>query len=100
MKKFLLYVSAAAAMMLAGSCQKEVLAPVSEGEVIKDIFGEYPVYLFDDVLSELDDGRRKYVLEGAGEKQFIITSCEPEELLGYTAREIDVFGGKYVFTHR
>ena len=32
MKKFLLYVSAAAAMMLAGSCQKEALAPVSEGE--------------------------------------------------------------------
>ena len=32
MKKFLLYVSAAAAMMLAGSCQKEVLSPVSEGE--------------------------------------------------------------------
>ena len=32
MKKFLLYASAVAAMMLAGSCQKEVLAPVSEGE--------------------------------------------------------------------
>ena len=32
MKKFLLYVSAAAAMMFAGSCQKEALAPVSEGE--------------------------------------------------------------------
>lgn len=31
MKKFLLYVSAAA-MMLAESCQKEALAPVSEGE--------------------------------------------------------------------
>ena len=32
MKKFLLYASAIASMMLAGSCQKEVLAPVSEGE--------------------------------------------------------------------
>lgn len=32
MKKFLLYASAVSAMMLAGSCQKEVLAPVSEGE--------------------------------------------------------------------
>ena len=32
MKKFLLYASAVSAMMLAGSCQKEVLEPVSEGE--------------------------------------------------------------------
>lgn len=32
MKKFLLYASAVSAMMLAGSCQKEVLSPVSEGE--------------------------------------------------------------------
>lgn len=32
MKKFLLYVSAVSAMMLAGSCQKEAVEPVSEGE--------------------------------------------------------------------
>ena len=32
MKKFLLYASAVSAMMLAGSCQKEVINPVSEGE--------------------------------------------------------------------
>ena len=33
MKKFLLYASAVSAMMLAGSCQKETIKPVSEGEV-------------------------------------------------------------------
>ena len=32
MKKFLLYASAVAAMLSAGSCQKEVFSPVSEGE--------------------------------------------------------------------
>ena len=32
MKKFLLYASAVAAMLSAGSCQKEVFNPVSEGE--------------------------------------------------------------------
>ena len=73
---------------------------LAEGEVIKEMSGEYPVFLFDDVLSELDDTRRRYVLEGAKDKQFIITSCEPEELLGYTSNEIDVFGGKYVSSHR
>ena len=49
---------------------------LGEGEVNKSICGEYPVFLFDDVLSELDENRKKYVLEGIGEKQIIITSCE------------------------
>ena len=40
---------------------------LSEGEVIKEICGEYPVFLFDDVLSELDERRRKYVLSEIGE---------------------------------
>ncbi len=73
---------------------------LAEGELIKDICGEYPVYLFDDVLSELDDKRKRYVLSGAEGKQFIITSCEAEDLLGYTDNEIDVSGGKYVSAHR
>ena len=73
---------------------------LAEGEVIKEIFGEYPVYLFDDVLSELDGERKKYVLSGAKEKQFIISSCEPIDFLEFDARKIDVSGGKYVFTHR
>ena len=51
---------------------------LAEGEVCREICGEYPVYLFDDVLSELDAARREYVLSDVGEKQIIITSCEPE----------------------
>ena len=73
---------------------------LAEGEVIKEICGEYPVFLFDDVLSELDDRRRKYVLEGIGKRQIIITSCEPNECLGYTDNEIEVTGGRYVSSHR
>ena len=73
---------------------------LAEGEVIKEICGEYPVFLFDDVLSELDDRRRKYVLEGIGKRQIIITSCEPNECLGYTDNEIEVMGGQYVSSHR
>ena len=68
---------------------------LAEGEVIKEISGEYPVFLFDDVLSELDDRRRKYVLSGKGEKQIIITSCEPDECRGFTDKEIDVSEGEY-----
>ncbi len=73
---------------------------LAEGEVIKEVSGEYPVFLFDDVLSELDEGRREYVLSGKNDRQIIITSCEPDECLGYTDREIDVCGGEYVSSHR
>jgi DNA replication and repair protein RecF len=73
---------------------------LSEGEVIKEICGEYPVFLFDDVLSELDEKRRKYVLSGIGDRQIIITSCEADECLGFTENEIEVTGGRYVSSHR
>lgn len=68
---------------------------LAEGEVIREISGEYPVFLFDDVLSELDDERRKYILSGVKDKQLIITSCSRDESEGFTDREIDVNQGKF-----
>lgn len=68
---------------------------LAEGEVIREISGEYPVFLFDDVLSELDSERRKYILSGKDKKQIIITSCSRDESLGFTDREIDVNRGKF-----
>ena len=68
---------------------------LAEGEVNKEICGEYPVFLFDDVLSELDERRRKYVLEGIGEKQIIITSCEKDTDIRENGRKIEVSGGIY-----
>ncbi len=50
---------------------------LAEGEISKDIGGEYPVFLLDDVLSELDGGRRAYVLGALKDRQIIVTSCEP-----------------------
>jgi len=73
---------------------------LSEGEVIREMFGEYPVFLFDDVLSELDETRRNYVLSGVGQRQIIITSCDPDEFSGIEFNEIDVCRGNYVHTHR
>ena len=68
---------------------------LAEGEVIHSLTGDYPVYLFDDVLSELDDRRRRYVLSGLGERQIIITSCESEEYRQYGANIIEVADGAY-----
>lgn len=73
---------------------------LAEGEVIKDEFGEYPVFIFDDVMSELDEQRRKYIIEKAGEKQIIITSCESESYRGIADNIIEVSGGEYVSAHR
>ena len=67
---------------------------LAEGEVNREICGEYPVYLFDDVLSELDDKRQSYVLSGKLGKQIIITSCEKEK--GKNIKNlIEVKGGYY-----
>lgn len=68
---------------------------LAEGEVIKEITGEYPVYLFDDVLSELDERRKKFVLMGLKDKQLIITSCENIEKYIEGAKIIRVKGGTY-----
>ncbi len=73
---------------------------LSEGEVSREICGEYPVFLFDDVLSELDEKRRKYLLEGIGERQIIITSCEADETVGFADNIIEVKEGSYVSARR
>ena len=73
---------------------------LAEGEVIREICGEYPVYLFDDVLSELDDRRRDFVLRGLPDRQIIITSCESEEYGKHAAGIIEVSEGEYVPSYR
>lgn len=51
---------------------------LAEGEVCNQICGELPVFLFDDVFSELDSTRRAYLSEKMAGRQVIITSCDPE----------------------
>ena len=72
---------------------------MAEGEYSRAMTGEYPVFLFDDVLSELDDKRRSYVLGDIGERQFILTACEHLTETD-TIHEIRVEGGRYVSAHR
>ena len=61
-----------------GQCRTLALAmKMAEGEISREYTGEYPVFLFDDVLSELDENRKKYILSKIEKRQVIITSCEP-----------------------
>ena len=67
---------------------------LGEGEISREYSGEYPVFLFDDVLSELDASRQKFMISRLGERQVIMTACTPPaELCG--ANFIHVEGGRY-----
>ena len=67
------------ARLFASQGQQRSLAlalKLAEGEICREDCGEYPVFLFDDVLSELDSRRRAYLLEKIEGKQVIMTGCE------------------------
>ena len=96
-------INGASARGFASQGQKRsvVLAmKLAEGEVIREVCGEYPVFLFDDVLSELDEQRRHYIIEGMKDRQIIITSCERGELDGSADLTVEVRGGEYVSSYR
>ena len=66
---------------------------LAEGEVCRQVCGEVPAFLLDDVFSELDPGRRQYLAEKIVGRQVLITSCEPEKI--NAARVIRVENGTY-----
>ena len=49
-------------------------------EIHRELLGEYPVLLLDDVLSELDPRRQEFVLNRVGGGQIFITCCEEDRL--------------------
>ena len=61
---------------------------LAEGEICREEFGDYPVFLFDDVLSELDGTRRDYLINKMSEKQVILTSCEVDFLSKITDKDV------------
>ena len=69
---------------------------LAEGEICREEFGDYPIFLLDDVFSELDETRRDYLIHKIIGKQVIITSCEPEALSKINdVRRIKVENGIY-----
>ena len=54
---------------------------MAEAAAAAAITGEHPVLLLDDVLSELDDGRKQYLLTRMREKQTFVTSCDDTAFL-------------------
>lgn len=54
---------------------------LGEASVIKEVRGEQPVMLLDDVMSELDESRQDYILNHINNGQVFITCCDPASVL-------------------
>ena len=67
----------------------------AEADILYTQTGEAPVMLLDDVLSELDGVRQKFLIQKIIKKQVIITCCEPEHnLKGLEAKLFYVKSGR------
>ena len=53
---------------------------MAELDIIYDEIGEYPILLLDDFMSELDEKRRKHLLEKIEDIQVIITCTDKIKL--------------------
>lgn len=53
---------------------------LAQAEVIKEKRGELPVFLLDDVMSELDPGRQNYILNHIKGIQSFLTCCDPTDI--------------------
>ncbi|MGL5152077.1 MAG: DNA replication/repair protein RecF [Clostridium sp.] len=60
-------------------------------KIIKELTGEYPILLLDDVLSELDFNRKRYILSTIGEIQTVITCTGIEDINKYLDENSKIF---------
>ena len=70
---------------------------LAETEIFKEKFGEYPVLILDDAMSELDRPRRLRLIDMVKKFQTIITCTEPDCIPDYQRyKNICVSGGKII----
>lgn len=50
---------------------------ISEASILRDFSGEQPIALMDDVMSELDENRQKYLMKFFDGWQVFVTCCDP-----------------------
>lgn len=81
-----------------GQHRSAVLAlKLSQADMIYEDSGEYPILLLDDIMSELDSGRRQYLVNKIKDKQVIITCTDADEIgVGEVANLIHIENGKII----
>ncbi len=68
---------------------------LAEVQIFKELSGEYPVLILDDVMSELDLKRRKKLLQRIDGVQTLLTCTHTERVLyGAECKKIRIDGGK------
>lgn len=68
---------------------------LGEASIMGKVTGESPVVLLDDVMSELDESRQKFILNYLDNWQVFITCCDPSQLLrSEVGRVFEVKNGK------
>ena len=69
-----------------GQQRSAVLAlKLAEASVLREVTGEQPVALLDDVMSELDLSRQDYILNHIHGWQVFLTCCDPSAVMRLTA---------------
>ncbi len=53
-----------------------IVLKLAQAEIFNDTYKEYPVMLFDDVMSELDESRQDFILNSIENMQVLITCCD------------------------
>ena len=69
---------------------------MAELDIIKEEIGEYPILLLDDFMSELDEKRRKHLLEKISNIQVIITCTDKIKLENKDVLIYNVKDGKVI----
>lgn len=70
---------------------------LAEAEIFREKFGEYPVLILDDAMSELDKKRRARLIDYVKKMQTIITCTEPDCVPNYqNYNNIQIDDGKLV----
>lgn len=64
---------------------------LSELDIIKSEVGEYPVLLLDDVLSELDISRQKFLIEALKNVQTMLTCTSLNDIKDFHFEDKDIF---------
>lgn len=76
-----IYVNEREARLFGSQGQQRTAAlslKIAQADYIKEVKGEYPVLLLDDIMSELDINRRMYLAERIRDKQVLITSTDTD----------------------
>lgn len=70
---------------------------LAEGELIKIKSGKKPIFLLDDVMSELDEERQDFILNHVKDNQVFITCCDVSSVLRlFSGKIFEIENGKII----